>query len=583
VTVRHAPMLNSGRIEGSVRQLTGESVTFNGNQTVTGWLIVPGTPQLLINGTVTFGGTVTGTGNPQPTNYTVTLNSGTTLGQLVNRTDPISLPMVPAPPAPTGTRSVTLNAPGQSPGDFSTLRNLTLDGNAGLIDVPPGTYGNFTANNTNGFTFGVAGATQASVYNLQQLTLNPGTQLNVAGPVIINLATGISLGGRIGIPANPAWVTLNIASGGVSLNGTSSIYGQIAAPSTTGTVTVGGGTRIRGIVKADRFTVNSTGIVEGFDGSMPPPPVLSSVAPANGTEGQTLTVTLTGQNTNWVNGMTRAAFGGEVSVGGAAYGDLGPVQVTSATSATAQITVSPTAALAPRTVQVVTGNESISSTDVFIVGGAPPPGAAVATGSPYAGGAGIAGFADGSAIAARFRDLRGIAVGPSDLVYVADAGNNRIRRIATDGSVTTVAGSGTAGFADGSATTAQFNSPQGGAVGSSGVVYVTDTSNHRIRRIDANGNVTTLAGAGTAGVTNGPGATARFNGPRGVVIDNLGNVYVADTGNSAVRLITSTGEVQTVAGDGTVGNSDSPNPRFNGLAGITYDGERVYAYIADTR
>src|SRR5262249_31197913 len=115
------------------------------------------------------------------------------------------------------------------------------------------------------------------------------------------------------------------------------------------------------------------------------------------------------------------------------------------------------------------------------------------------------------------------------------------------------------------------------------VVYVGDTSNHRIRRIDASGNVTTLAGDGTAGFTNGPGATARFNGPRGVVIDNLGNVYVADTGNSAVRLITSTGEVQTVAGDGTVGKSDSPNPRFNGLAGITYDGERVYAYIADTR
>src|SRR5262249_56004791 len=125
--------------------------------------------------------------------------------------------------------------------------------------------------------------------------------------------------------------------------------------------------------------VNSAGMGEGFDGSRAARGVVRSVGPANGTEGQTLTVTLTGQNTNWVNGMTRAAFGGEVSVGGAAYGDLGPVQVTSATSATAQITVSPTAALAPRTVQVVTGNESISSTDVFIVGAATPPGAAVAT------------------------------------------------------------------------------------------------------------------------------------------------------------------------------------------------------------
>ena len=582
LTVRHAPGLNSGRVEGSIRQLTGENVAFNGSMTVTGRLIVPGTPQFRTNGTVTFGGIVAGTGNVQPSNYTITLNSGTTLGNLYNRTDSIQLPIVPPPPIPLGTRSVTLNTTGQSPGDFATLRNLTLNGTAGIIAVPPGTYGNFIANSGNGFRFGIAGATQPAIYNLQQVTLNAGTQIQVVGPVIINLATGVSLSGQIGAPANPAWVQLNVASGGVALNGSSSIYGQIVAPSTTGTVTVNGGTRVKGTIYCDRFTINSGGIVQGFNPTQPPPPVLDSVAPASAGQGQMLTVTLRGLNTNWVDGATRASFGGEVSVGGAAYGNLGLVQVTNPTTATAQIAISPTAALAPRTVQVVTGNESVSLTEIFIVSAATPPGAASATVSIYAGAANP-GFADGIATAARFRNLTGVAVGPNDVIYVADTGNHCIRRVATDGSVTTLAGGGTAGFADGSATTARFNSPQGVAVDAGGIVYVADTNNHRIRRIDSNGNVTTLAGNATPGLINGAGVSARFNAPRGLAADTLGNLYVADTGNHAVRLIDASGQVQTVAGDGTAGNSDSPTPRFNGLAGIAFDNGRLYVYIADAK
>ena len=214
-------------------------------------------------------------------------------------------------------------------------------------------------------------------------------------------------------------------------------------------------------------------------------------------------------------------------MGGAAYGSLGPVQVSSPTTATAQIVISPTAALAPRSVQVVTGNESVSLIDIFIVSAATPPGAASATVSTYAG-ATTPGFADGSATAARFRDPAGVAVGPNDIIYVADTGNHRIRRVATDGSVTTLAGSGAAGFADGGATTARFDSPQG------------------------------------------------------VTVDASGAVYVADTGNHAVRLINASGQVQTVAGDGTAGGSDSPSPRFNGLAGVTFDNGRLFVYIADS-
>lgn len=105
--VRHAPSLNgNGRVEGSLRQLTGESVTLNGGAVITNDLQVPGIPSLVLNGPPVFGGTIQGTGSSQPTNYQVMLNGGTTtLGHLVNRTDPITLVSVSPPPASQGTRA----------------------------------------------------------------------------------------------------------------------------------------------------------------------------------------------------------------------------------------------------------------------------------------------------------------------------------------------------------------------------------------------------------------------------------------------------------------------------------------------
>src|SRR5688572_10574941 len=176
VTVRHAPALNGpGRIEGSAQQLLGENLTLNGGFTITGDLFVPGTPTLQINGTPTYAGTIVGTGSASPVGYRVTLNGNVSLGHLRIRTDPVALPIVPPPPAPTGTRSVTITAAGQSIGNPATLRNLTLNGNVGQVTVPPGTYGNFIANGGSGFTLGTAGATTPVVYNLQNLTLNGST------------------------------------------------------------------------------------------------------------------------------------------------------------------------------------------------------------------------------------------------------------------------------------------------------------------------------------------------------------------------------------------------------------------------
>lgn len=170
-----------------------------------------------------------------------------------------------------------------------------------------------------------------------------------------------------------------------------------------------------------------------------------------------------------------------------------------------------------------------------------PPGAFANNVRTIAGSAGQTGFADGGGTQARFKDLAGITVGGDDAVYVADAGNHRIRvaREQADGTwnVQTLAGNGVAGFADGAGTQARFNNPQGIAIAQDNSIYVADAGNNRIRKILPDGTVGTIAGDGAAGFQDGNGANARFNNPKGIAADNAGNIYVADTGNSAVRRI----------------------------------------------
>jgi len=139
---------------------------------------------------------------------------------------------------------------------------------------------------------------------------------------------------------------------------------------------------------------------------------------------------------------------------------------------------------------------------------------------------------------------------------VADAGeSNRIRKISADGNVTTLAG-GNEGFADGVGTSASFNTPSALALGPDGNLYVADTGNNRIRKITPNGTVSTVAGSGTAGYVDGPAGTAQFNGPVGLAVSRDGDIYVADTYNDVIRMITTAGEVTTIAGGGTPGFAD---------------------------
>jgi sugar lactone lactonase YvrE len=182
---------------------------------------------------------------------------------------------------------------------------------------------------------------------------------------------------------------------------------------------------------------------------------------------------------------------------------------------------------------------------------------------------------------AQFSDPFGIAVAPDGTIYVADAGeSNRIRKIAPDGSVTTFAGVNE-GFGDGA--NASFNTPSGLALDSVGNLFVADTGNNRIRKISPDGQVSTLAGDGTAGYADGPAAQARFNGPIDVAVDDGGNIYVADSYNDRIRMISSDGQVSTVAGAGTPGYADGARNAalFDTPCGVTAttDGTII---VADT-
>jgi sugar lactone lactonase YvrE len=157
---------------------------------------------------------------------------------------------------------------------------------------------------------------------------------------------------------------------------------------------------------------------------------------------------------------------------------------------------------------------------------------------------GTRGFADGQGPAARFDTPSAIAIDSDGTVYVADTGNNAIRRVSRDGVVSTVAGGTTPGYRDGPAQNAQFNAPVGVAVAADGRVIVADTYNDRIRAIERDRTVRTLAG-GEPGFVDGDAGQARFQTPCGVFADTAGNIHVADTGNGVLRVLDAAGHVST--------------------------------------
>jgi uncharacterized protein (TIGR03437 family) len=206
-------------------------------------------------------------------------------------------------------------------------------------------------------------------------------------------------------------------------------------------------------------------------------------------------------------------------------------------------------------------------------------------------GTGRAGFSrDGTPVAeTQLNGPRGIAIGPGDRIYIADTGNHVIRTIERDGTIKTFAGNGTPGFGGdaGFASNAVFNTPTGLAISPEGDLYIADTGNHRVRVIDAQANVRTIAGAGVSGYSGDGGLAvlARLNTPVSVALDNIGRVYIADRNNNRIRQWDpATKNIVTVGGNGLPlfnGDGVGTQSAFNVPMGVAVDSEQRI-WVADS-
>ncbi|MBB3054652.1 NHL repeat-containing protein [Mucilaginibacter gotjawali] len=200
----------------------------------------------------------------------------------------------------------------------------------------------------------------------------------------------------------------------------------------------------------------------------------------------------------------------------------------------------------------------------------------------YAG-SGAIGAVNGKLTEASFSNLMGLAIDSGGNIYVADSRNNMIRKISADGVVSTLAGSGSQGSADGKGVAASFFFPAALTVDAHGVVYVADTHNSLIRKITPDGIVTTLAGRPDAVTKDHPEALVRFDNPYGIAVDRNGNVFVSDWDKDQVKKVSPDGKVSVYAGTGDRGLKDGPagNASFYLPEGIALD-QKGNLYVADT-
>ena len=192
------------------------------------------------------------------------------------------------------------------------------------------------------------------------------------------------------------------------------------------------------------------------------------------------------------------------------------------------------------------------------------------------------GSADGIGTAASFSLPTGVSLDALGNLFVVDDGNNKIRKITSTGVVSTFAGSGLAGSTNGTGAAASFNQPGFLTIDASGNLFITEIGNHKIRKITSGAVVSTFAGSGSAGATNGTGTAASFNGPTGVVLDASNNLFVSDFFNYKIRKITSGAVVSTFAGSGSAGSANGTGSAasFNGVYGVAADASNNI-YVTD--
>jgi trimeric autotransporter adhesin len=222
------------------------------------------------------------------------------------------------------------------------------------------------------------------------------------------------------------------------------------------------------------------------------------------------------------------------------------------------------------------GNLYIADSELSLISRVTPAGIITAI-----AGNGNAGFSGdgGRATSAKLYMPNGVALDSSGNLYVADTRNHRIRKVIPDGTIITVAGNGTAGFSGdgGKATSAQFCMPNGLAFDSSGNLYIADYGNNRLRRVTPEGIVATVAGNGTQGYggDRGHAASAQLNHPNALAIDSAGNLYIADIENHLVRKVTPGGMIITAAGNGIKGyegdGGNAVSAQLGSIIGLTAD------------
>jgi len=259
-------------------------------------------------------------------------------------------------------------------------------------------------------------------------------------------------------------------------------------------------------------------------------PTVTTISPTSGPK--TTIVTINGQD-----------FGTDINNVTVFFNDVeGTVQAVTDTQVTAEV---PARAYTGKVKVVVSGKETEGPIFTYTIIDIQV--------STFAGS--TEGDADGSGTSAQFSTLGQIAMDSNGNIFVADAGNNKIKKITPSGVVSAFAGS-TQGDVDGIGSAAQLNYPYGIAIDSNNNVFIADSNNDKIKKITPSGAVTTFAGSGSSGFADGQGTAAQFNFPVGLAIDSQDNLYVTDYQNNRIRKITPSGVVSTFAGNGTDGSQD---------------------------
>src|SRR5258705_3288450 len=262
VVSKHKPTLNSGRIEGTLRVLLGESFTINGTNQITSDLYLPGTPAIQLSGAARYAGTVSDGGATSPANYTVSLSGDVDLpGRIHTNVDPIQLPedFPASTPAAGGTRTISINSQSDiaAIGSWQTVRDLSVTRSGLTLNVPPGNYGTFTVNGNSRLNFTAGTYNFANTFNL-----DGSGSIQATGFVVIDVAKSLTVNSGAlvaGSYTSPGDVRLNVLGASVNVNGSSQICGLLRADNAG--VSINGAAQVRGQVIANSVTLNGGKVI----------------------------------------------------------------------------------------------------------------------------------------------------------------------------------------------------------------------------------------------------------------------------------------------------------------------------------